>query len=95
MEVRRKVKTKISSAVANQEKENSSSDSVIFVGESKNESGSSFFGDNELSASETSSFSCDLLPPDYTEQLKKLYAGIGSMFLKRGKQDIQRKLRAV
>lgn len=63
-----------------QGKENKSSDSVIFVSETKNESGS-YFGDNELSASETLSFSGNSLPPDYMEQLKNLYAGVGSKIL--------------
>lgn len=81
-----KVKSKMSSFVAVEEKENEnkSSDSVIFVSETKNESDSNF-ADNELSASEASNLSCNSLPPDYMEQLKNLYAGVGSKILKRGK----------
>lgn len=64
-----------------QKKNDKSSESIIFVCETKNDS-NSYFGDDEYdatSASETSSLLES--PPDYTEQLIKLYAGEGSMLL--------------
>lgn len=67
-----------------QKEEDQTSDSIVFISETKNDSGS-YFGDDELSATETSSFSCES-PPDYTEQLKKLYSGVGSMILQKGKK---------